>query len=74
MCIVLYKSIRYDMTGYISLVIKLNILNHMMILAYADYSYIALPIMCSCIMDMLLMSITTIQKIMMSYELPRIVE
>ena len=27
------------MTGYISLVIKLNILNHMMIIASADYSY-----------------------------------
>ena len=39
MCILLYKSTRYDLTGYISLVIKLNILNHMMILASADYSY-----------------------------------
>ena len=38
-CILLCKSIRYDLTGYISLVIKLNILNHMMILASADYSY-----------------------------------
>ena len=27
------------MTGYISLIIKLNILNHMMILASANYSY-----------------------------------
>ena len=27
------------MTGYISLVIKFNILNHMMILASVDYSY-----------------------------------
>ena len=27
------------MTSYISLVIKLNILNHMTILASADYSY-----------------------------------
>ena len=39
MCILLCKSTRYDLTGYISLVIKLNILNHMMILASADYSY-----------------------------------
>ena len=27
------------MTGYFSLAIKLNILNHMMILASTDYSY-----------------------------------
>ena len=27
------------MTGYISLVIKLNILNYMMILDFVDYSY-----------------------------------
>ena len=39
MCIILCKSTRYDLTGYISLVIKLNILNHMMILDSADYSY-----------------------------------
>ena len=39
MCILLCKSTKYDPTGYISLVIKLNILNHMMILASADYSY-----------------------------------
>ena len=38
-CILLCKSTRYDLTGYISLVINLNILNHMMILASADYSY-----------------------------------
>ena len=38
-CILLFKSTRYDLTGYISLVIKLNILNHMMILASTDYSY-----------------------------------
>ena len=38
-CILLCKFTRYDLTGYISLVIKLNILNHMMILASADYSY-----------------------------------
>ena len=41
MCILLCKSTRYDLTGYISLVIKLNILNHMMILAFVDYSYSA---------------------------------
>ena len=39
MCILLCKSTRYNLTGYISLVIKLNILNHMMILASVDYSY-----------------------------------
>ena len=39
MCILLCKSTRYDLTGYISLVIKLNILNHIMILASTDYSY-----------------------------------
>ena len=39
MCILLCKSTRYDMIGYISLVIKLNILNHIMILVSADYSY-----------------------------------
>ena len=42
MCIFLYKSTRYDQTSYIRLVIKLNILNHMMILASVDYSYIYL--------------------------------
>ena len=39
MCILLCKSTRYVLTSYISLVIKLNILNYMMILASADYSY-----------------------------------
>ena len=39
MCIILCKFTRYDLTGYISLTIKLNILIHMMILAPADYSY-----------------------------------
>ena len=39
MCILFCKSIRYDLIGYISLIIKLNILNHLMILASVDYSY-----------------------------------
>ena len=38
-CILLYKFTRYDLTGYIRLAIKLNILNHMIILASTDYSY-----------------------------------
>ena len=32
------------MIGYISLVIELNIRNHMMILSSADYSYRRLPV------------------------------
>ena len=43
-CILLCKFTRYDLTGYISLVIKLNILNHMIILDSAYYSYILIMI------------------------------
>ena len=41
-CIFFCKSTKYDLISYISLIIKLNIINHMIILTFADYSYIKL--------------------------------